>query len=512
MSQEQVVDPCLIVIFGASGDLTRRKLIPALYDLYRKQMMPERFAVLGVSRSEFTDEAFRHRMDEWSAELEGYDARGFEAFASHLFYHAADSTVQSDFDGLVERMGRLADRFQLGENRLFYLSVAPSLYSRIIFNIHASGLVNEGKKWCSLVPEAMPWQRVIVEKPFGHDLASAAHLNRELGRAFEEESIYRIDHYLGKETVQNIMTVRFANTIFEPLWNRNFVDHVQITAAEQVGVEGRGGYYDTSGALRDMIQSHLLQLMAVVAMEPPNSMQSRDLRSEQRKVLEAVCDVAPDQVPFAAVRAQYASAVLDGVKRSGYLAEDSVDPDSTTETYAAVRLQIDNWRWGGVPFYLRTGKAMARKLTQVVVYFKKPPLRLFNDPGLFAESAPPNRLCINIQPDEGISLRFDGKVQGRNEITSAVMDFDYSDQFGGRIPDAYANLLHDAIRGDQSLYKDRHEIEAGWRIVMPILDYWAGHPTEGIERYAVGSWGPVGAARLFNGQGNWHNPDGHRTR
>ena len=513
MSSTRVPEPCQIVIFGASGDLTKRKLIPSLYYLYRKGMLNERFAILGISRTEFSDQEFRERMRPWCQKAHGYEDSTFDAFCEHLFYQPADPTNPNHFS---ERIATRIDDIHLscntGSNILFYLSVGPGLYDPIINNINEVGLISEGKRWCSLDRDHRAWQRIIVEKPFGHDLPSAEHLNRVLGRAFEEESIFRIDHYLGKETVQNITVFRFANTIFEPLWNRNYIDHIQITAAETVGVEGRGGYYDKSGALKDMIQSHLLQVMAVIAMEAPNSFKDRDLRSEQRKVLEAVADIPDDQVQKLAVRAQYTHGAVNGSEIPGYLAEDSVNPESVTDTYAALRLHIDNWRWRGVPFYLRTGKAMRRKLTQVVVYFKKPPMRIFEGVQADIDEVPPNRLVINIQPDEGIALRFDGKVQGEPKIAAGVMDFDYQGQFGGEIPEAYATLIYDALLGDQSLFKGREEIEAAWRIVAPVMEYWAENPNEGVERYAAGSWGPRAADLLFHGQAHWYNPEGESSR
>lgn len=509
----QELPPCLMVIFGASGDLTQRKLIPALFDLYRQGRLPARFAVLGVSRRSMTDEQFRAQVEQAAGIGAGGKGGGepWAKFRTLLHYQTGDATKSADYPALSARLCQEAARHGTGPNALFYLAIAPHLYEPTIVNLGAQGWVTEGKAWCSLDRENRPFQRIIVEKPFGSDLASAQHLNRVLGRVFEEESVYRIDHYLGKETVQNLLVFRFANAIFEPIWNRQYIDHVQITAAETVGVETRGGYYDSpsGGALRDMVQSHLLQVLALVAMEPPVAMTAEEIRAEKAKVLSATRLVAsPPEGPIrrVAVRGQYSPGSIDGKAVPGYRQEKGVAASSRTETYAAVRLSIDNWRWHGVPFYLRSGKRMAKKTTEVVVTFKPTPQCLFGERTRGPECLPPNQIVINVQPNEGIRLRFEGKVPGHGmQIKSVVMDFDYVQQFRAEPPEAYATLLLDAFRGDQTLYKDRHEVEHAWRIVQPVLDAWA-QDHGAIPTYPAGSWGPAEADGLLATDGRtWRN-------
>jgi len=513
MSIDDKPTPCLIVIFGASGDLTKRKLIPALYDLYVADQMPEEFAVMGISRTPHSDQQFRDHLNEFAKQvLDDLDASRWAPFAEHIYYHAGDSTKEDDFAGIKKRMAELAEARGLGGNVMFYLSLAPNLYDATIQNIGTHQMVTEGKAWCSLDRENRPFQRIIVEKPFGKDPESAAHLNRVLGRVFEEESIYRIDHYLGKETVQNLLVFRFGNTLFEPVWNRNYIDHVQVTAAETVGVEGRGGYYDSpdGGAMRDMIQSHLLQLMALVAMEPPVSMNPEDIRSEKNKALKAVRPAPCDDFSQIAVRGQYDAGTVNGKSLEAYCKEKGVSPTSRTETYAALKVNLDTWRWHGVPFYLRSGKAMAKKVTEVVVTFKPAPHPLFRHLTEGKVRLRPNQLVMNIQPDEGISLRFEGKVPGTSgsglKIQTVEMDFDYVDEFDGSLPDAYRTLLHDAMRGDQTLFKDRQEVEQAWHVVQPVLDAWSQKIDERIPTYKAGSWGPDQAdAIMAQEDRHWHN-------
>jgi len=510
MASAKQASPCLVVIFGASGDLTKRKLIPSLYDLYCEGDLPKNFTVLGVSRTAFSDEAFREHLTEPLKEFANdFDEANWRDFAPLIHYHVADPTRTDDFPGLKQRMEKVREAHGSGENVLFYLSLAPHLYDPVIVNIGAAGMVTEGKAWCSINRTARPWQRIIVEKPFGHDPDSAAHLNRVLGRVFEEEDTYRIDHYLGKETVQNLLVFRFANTIFEPIWNRSYIDHVQVTAAESVGVEGRGSYYDSpsGGAMRDMIQSHLLQVMAVVAMEPPVSMRARDIRVEQTKVLAATAAPTAEQVPQIAVRGQYGPGSINGKPAPGYREEKGTDEQSQTDTYAAMQLSVDTWRWGGVPFYIRTGKRLPRKTTQIVVQFKPTPHPLFR--GKLQQMLAPNQIVINVQPDEGIHIRFEGKVPGvEMDVRSVNMHFNYVEQFHGKPPQAYAKMLLDAVNGDQTLFKHREEIEHAWKIVQPVLDYWDAHPDDNLPNYAAGSWGPKASDEMLGRGGRaWYNGD-----
>ncbi len=508
MPVSQTPAPCLVVIFGASGDLTKRKLIPALYDLYATSQLPDNFAVLGISRSGLSDDQFRDRLHEFAKPFaQHYDETTWTRFAQLLYYHAADSTQSEHYDGMKQRMAQLAQTHHTGDNALLYLSMAPHLYQPTIEQIGQHSMITEGKSWCSIDRNDRPWQRIVIEKPFGNDLATASHLNRVLGRVFEEESIYRIDHYMGKEIVQNLLVFRFANAIFEPIWNRNYIDHIQVTASETVGVEGRGGYYDSpsGGAMRDMVASHLLQVMAAVVMEPPNTMVADDIRREKIKILSAARQPLPGQIDQVAVRGQYGLGQLNGTAACGYRQEPGVKPDSQTETYAALQVFIDTWRWHGVPIYLRSGKRMAKKTTEITVNFKPTPHCLFHEQA--CKILNPNQILINIQPNEGIRLRFEGKVPGSGlNIKDVVMDFDYIQQFDAKPPEAYATLLLDAIRGDQTLYKHRDEIEHAWRIVQPVLDEWQQTPQDDLPNYAAGSWGPAASdALLARDRRHWHN-------
>lgn len=511
-------ESCILVIFGASGDLTRRKLIPALYELSRPGphgALPEGFAVVGVARSKMSDEEFRRAMKEGVREHAAFFDEGlWNAFAPRLHYFAGDATADEAFGPLSQRIGEIGEEHGISRpdcppNLLFYLSVAPELYEPIIERLGASGLVSEGRRWCSINPTAMPWQRIIVEKPFGSDLRSAKSLNRSLGRVFEEESIYRIDHYLGKELVQNILVMRFANTIFEPLWNRTHIDHVQVTAAEAIGVGSRaGGFYDKAGALRDMIQSHLVQVLALVAMEPPSVFDTAGTMRERIKLFNAARLIPADVAHQHGALGRYGPRpAADGrAAEPAYTSERGVDPSRRTETFAAVRVEFDNWRWSGVPFYLRSGKKMARKLTEVVVQFRRPPVNMFRRYGDAVERLPTSRLVINIAPCNSLELLLQGKVPGSGlKIDSANLVLDYLERFGGEEVEAYGPLLLDSMRGDRTLFKHRDEVEGAWAICQPFLD--SERLRDQIEEYAPGTWGPASADALLSREGRtWHNP------
>lgn len=497
---ERSADPCTVVIFGASGDLTKRKLLPALYRLTQQRLLPAEFAVVGVSRSPMSDDDFRAKMREAILTYSGdkrIDDAVWDSFAKGISYLSGDI---NDPDG-YSKLGKLLDRIDgdrgTAGNRVFYLSTAPSLYEEAVQQLGAAGLAK---------PKGKGWTRIIIEKPFGHDLESAKELNIEVAKVFDEEQVYRIDHYLGKETVQNLLVFRFANGIYEPIWNRRYVDHVQITNAESVGVEGRGGYYDTAGVLRDMIQNHVFQVLSLVTMEPPISFSANDVRDEKVKAMHAVRAIPPDRLAEFVVRAQYGSGSVAGREVPGYREEKDVNPESNTETYVAMKLFFDDWRWADVPFYIRSAKRMPKRVTDIAIYFKQAPLLLFRDVAA-QQQLEPNVLIIRVQPDEGITLRIGAKVPGQvTRIRWVNMDFRYGASFGVASPEAYERLLLDCILGDSTLYARRDMTERGWEIVMPILDAWKNSKEE-IPKYEAGTWGPAEADELIERDGReWRRP------
>jgi glucose-6-phosphate 1-dehydrogenase len=471
--------PFCMVIFGASGDLTVRKLVPALFGLYKEKALPENFAIIGFARRDKTDDSFRREMREGTRTFSRFapiDDKEWDDFARHLYYHQTSFDNQAGYEALKKRIADLSATHKLEQN-VFYLSTAPEFFSPVVETLAAVGLVGHDK----------PNARVVVEKPFGHDLASAKKLVKSLQSCLDESCLYRIDHYLGKETVQNLLYFRFANSIFEPIWNRSFIDNVQITVAEEVSVGKRGGYYDQVGALRDMVQNHLMQVLSITAMEPPGSLGSEAIRDEKVKVLRSIPTPSPGTIRTTAVRAQY-----DGYRRA-----ERVAPDSKTETYAALRLEIDNWRWAGVPFYLRTGKSMAARSSEIVVVFKRPPMSLFQQE--IESLVHRNRLHIRLQPNEGVHLRFNAKQPGRKDLSAVDMDFAYHNKFGSYSPEAYERLLHDAIIGDSTLFTRADEVLEAWRIVDGIIHAWQDCP---VATYAEGSWGPKEAEDLLRLDGN----------
>ena len=481
-----------IVIFGASGDLTHRKLIPALYNLYKIGRLSENFSVLGVARSDLNDETFREKMREALIHNEETTPETLDAFCSHLYYQAVNTSDAQDYGKLVPRLYELHDKYQTCGNTLYYMSTPPSLYGVIPECLAAHGLNTE----------EYGWKRIIVEKPFGYDEKTAQALDVQIHRFFEEHQIYRIDHYLGKETVQNLLVLRFSNGWFEPLWNRNFIDYVEITGAESIGVEERGGYYDGSGAMRDMFQNHLLQVLAMVAMEPPAIINANSMRDEVAKVMHSLRPLTAEDMEHNLVLGQYTAAEINGKMENGYLEEKGVRADSRTETYIALRCEIENWRWAGVPFYVRTGKRLPARVTEIVIHFKTTPHPVFS------QNAPENKLIIRIQPDEAISMRFGLKKPGAGfEAKEVSMDFRYADLAGAQVLTAYERLLLDAMKGDATLFARTDAVHAAWKFVQPILDYKANGGR--IHEYEAGTWGPVAADKLIAKQGKvWRKPTG----
>ena len=489
----RVPDPCAIVIFGATGDLTHRKLMPAVYTLARLGLLPAECAVVGVARRAMSDEGFRDQMGKavLGASPTAQDEASWQSFAQRLFYVNADASDPEGYGRLRASLERLDREHGTGGNRLYYLATAPELYAEIIRGIGQHRLVTRPSPGGS---PARPWTRIIVEKPFGRDLASARELNQVLLGVFRESQIFRIDHYLGKETVQNILVFRFANGIFEPIWNQHYVDHVQITVAETVGVEGRAGYYDTAGVVRDMVQSHMMQLLTLIAMESPVAMDAEAVRDEKHKVLRAARRIPLEDVSRNVVLGQYGPGTIDGHPVPGYREEPRVPPDSRTPTFVAMRLFVDNWRWAGVPFYLRSGKRLPKRVTEVAVQFKRAPLPLFPDSG----GSEPNLLVMNIQPDEVISIQFVAKIPGMTTTLRPVhMGFRFGAAFGGEEMSAYERLLLDALLGDSTLFTRRDEVEEAWDLMGSILTWWEQVTTEPIPIYPAGTWGPEAAQALI---------------
>jgi glucose-6-phosphate 1-dehydrogenase len=493
----RTADPCVVVIFGASGDLTKRKLIPAILNLQNGGFLPKNLSVVGVARTQMTHAEFREEVKPDDKAISSGPMRAaWASLSERIFYHAADATKPEAFTGLGELLKKTDSQVGSPGNYLFYLSVAPTLVAPIVQNLGKSGLAKE---------EGGRWRRVIVEKPFGHDLPSAVELNRTIKAVIGEKQIFRIDHYLGKETVQNLMVFRFGNGMFEPIWNRNYIDHVKITVSEELGVEGRGPYYDTAGAMRDMVPNHIAQLLSLVGMEPPISFSADAVRDEQVKLLNSIEPLTPEEVLQQAVRGQYGPGEVDGRKVPGYREEEKVPPDSNTDTFVALRLLVDNWRWAGVPFYARTGKRLPKRMTQIVIQFKHAPAMLFQHTSV--DRLTTNRLYIHIQPKEGISLRFGAKVPGPVLTMGAVeMDFDYLDYFGKVPSTGYETLLYDAMIGDATLFQRADMVEAGWAMVQPILDVWKALPARSFPNYPAGSWGPREADELLRRDGrHWEN-------
>jgi glucose-6-phosphate 1-dehydrogenase len=481
-------DPCIMVIFGASGDLTKRKLIPALYNLAKDNLLSKEFALVGIARNELTSEQFRDMIGKEIGEYATtkVDPDLWHWLARRIYYLAGDFDDAAAYDKLRELLAQIDKEHGTRGNYFYYLATAPSFFAPIVKQLGASGLVTE----------ETGWRRVIIEKPFGRNYDSAVALNKEIRQVLNEKQIYRIDHYLGKETVQNILVFRFANGIFEPIWNRRYIDHVQITVSETVGVEQRGGYYDKAGTLRDMVPNHIFQLISLTAMEPPISFDADVVRDEQAKILKAIPPPTDEEVLVRTVRGQYGEGVQDGVKVPAYRAEPMVAPDSRTETFVAMKLYIDNWRWADVPFYLRTGKRLPKRATQVAIQFKRAPFVLFRKTAV--DRLEPNRLVLHLQPDEGISLSFSAKVPGPVvQIGDVNMNFNYTDYFNATPQTGYERLLYDCMLGDATLFQRSDMVETAWHVVAPILDVWEALPPRRFPNYSAGTWGPPEADELL---------------
>jgi glucose-6-phosphate 1-dehydrogenase len=485
----QISPPCILVIFGAAGDLTKRKLIPALYNLKKSNLLPDDFAVIGVARAVMNDEEFRRRLADDMKELasEDTDAATWQWLEERLYYLSGDFDDDQTFVRLRDLLTKLDAERKAGGNYFFYLATAPDYFASVVKQLGSVGLARE---------EDNHWRRFVIEKPFGRDLESARKLNQDLREIVNENQIYRIDHYLGKETVQNILVFRFGNGIFEPIWNRRYVESVQITAAERVGVEQRGGYYEEAGALRDMVPNHLLQLVTLTAMEPPVSFKANAVRDEQTKILHAMQCPPPEEAGRRAVRGQYDAGEIDGRPVPAYRSEPNVAPDSTVETFVALKLLIDNWRWADVPFYLRTGKRLAARDTEIAIKLRRAPFVLFRDTPV--DQLASNRLVLHIQPDEGITLRLGAKIPGPILKIGAVdMNFDYEDYFGHTPSTGYERLLHDCMMGEATLFQRADQVEAAWAVVAPVQAAWKAEAATDLAKYKAGTWGPKEADELL---------------
>ncbi|MGI8552421.1 MAG: glucose-6-phosphate dehydrogenase [Dehalococcoidia bacterium] len=495
-------EPCTMVIFGATGDLTKRKLFPALYNLALQHLLPTGFSVVGYSRQDIPDEDFRSRMrdaiNQYSRNKPAKPAV-WDSFEQGIFYQQGGFDDQSKFDGLAQRLDAIDNQRGTLGNRLYYLATPPSFFSDIINRIGKAGLGRERG------PDH-GWSRIVIEKPFGRDLETAKGLNQEVHQVFDEDQVYRIDHYLGKETVQNILVFRFGNGIFEPIWNRRYIDNVQITVAESIGIEGRGGYYEEAGALRDMVENHMMQLLALVAMEPPVAFDPNAVRDEKAKLFHSVRPIHRDEVNTYTVRGQYGDGWVGDQHVQAYRSEQGVAKDSDRETYVALKLFIENWRWAGVPFYLRHGKALPRRATEIAITFKRAPQGLFSR--ITGEPPEANVLVLRIQPDEGIELKFAAKIPGPVvQLREVNMDFLYGASFAVESPDAYETLLLDCMLGDSSLFTRNDEVEAGWRVYTEILEGWKQTPPPAFPNYAAGTWGPAEADQLIERDGyEWRRP------
>jgi glucose-6-phosphate 1-dehydrogenase len=498
---EKIPDPCVMVIFGASGDLTKRKLIPAIFDLARQSLLPAGFTIVGVARTSMNDDGFRtyllQAMKEFG-QLRENESALWESFAKRIFYISMDPSQGGEYPSLKQRLHSVATERGANGNFLFYLSTPPNLYTPIVQHLGSCAM--------NIPPNGDNWIRIIIEKPFGVDVSSARKLNADVLKVFREDQVYRIDHYLGKETVQNLLVFRFANGIFEPIWNRNYIDHIQITAAETVGVENRGGYYEGAGALRDMVQNHMMQLLALTAMEPPVLFDAQQVRDEKQKVFQAIRQIKPEDVHRRTVRGQYSAGTVGGKTAAGYKNEKGVSPASTTETYVALKFTIDNWRWADVPFYVRSGKRLPKRVTEIAVQFKKTPHHLFTK--LATDHLAHNNIVIRIQPDEGISLKFSSKIPGSAfRLRPVTMDFRYGSSFGGHLADAYTRLILDCMLGDATLYARGDSVDVAWSLITPVHEGWMSNNQSRVYEYPAGTWGPKEADDMLAADGRrWRMP------